>query len=79
VKRGPAEDIVSGNFMRTARLTFASVGTPFQVLTGFETSGFLDLRFFPDVSKHIDFVPLRTSQHKLLDCPVRLHGLDGRP
>ena len=56
-------------------LTFIPDTPPFKQLKSFETSGFIDLRLFPDIDAHIDYVPLYGNQWKQLDCPVFLPGI----
>jgi hypothetical protein len=56
-------------------LTFASEGVPFKKLTNFRTTGFVDLRFWPDTKTVIAYVPIQNDRKKLLDCPVLLRGL----
>lgn len=48
---------------------------PFKAVMGFKTSGFIDLRFWPDTTRHIEYVPIQHDLKKVLDCPVALHGL----
>jgi hypothetical protein len=56
-------------------LTFAAEEPPLRTLTDFKTSGFIDGRRWPDISAHIEYVPIRHDRAKVLDCPVALPGL----
>ena len=57
-------------------LTFvAGKSPPFEELTGLRTTGFIDLRFWPDLDKKIEYVPVQNDRAKVLDCPVSLRGL----
>jgi len=48
---------------------------PFEHVTGFRTEGFIDLRFWPDISRHIDYAPISNDRQKVLDCPMAVRGL----
>jgi hypothetical protein len=48
---------------------------PLRTLTEFKTSGFIDGRRWPDISAHIEYVPIKNDRTKVLDCPVALPGL----
>jgi hypothetical protein len=56
-------------------LTFAPEQPPLSRLADFKTSGFIDGRRWPDLSAHIEYVPIRHDRTKVLDCPVALPGL----
>jgi hypothetical protein len=57
-------------------LSFASKGVLFKKLTGFRTSGFVDLRFWPNTKTGIEYEPVKIDRKKPLDCPVLLRGLN---
>ena len=57
-------------------LTFATKGRPFQKLTGFKGTGFVNHHLWPNVNEPVDYVPVQRDRTKLLDCPVLLHGLN---
>ena len=48
---------------------------PFEHVTGFRTDGFIDLRFWPDITRHIGYAPILNDREKALDCPLALRGL----
>jgi hypothetical protein len=55
---------------------FNSSGTPFTTLRELRTSSFIDYREFPNKVVPVDFVPVSNDRLKLMDCPVRLRGLN---
>lgn len=57
-------------------LTFASGPMhPFQELANLKTTGFIDLRAWPDINRTIDYIAVQKDQTKALDCPISLRGL----
>jgi hypothetical protein len=48
---------------------------PYDELAGFKTTGFIDLRLWPNIDKQIEYVPVESDRSKVLDCPVLLRGL----
>lgn len=59
----------------TMTLTFDPNSRPFTKLTELATHGFINLKYFPQEIRYIEYVPVETDQLKALDCPVYLHGL----
>jgi len=57
-------------------LTYASEGVPFKKLTNLKTTGFVDLRFWPNTKVGIEYVPAKSDREKKFDCPILLHGLN---
>lgn len=57
-------------------LTFASdKSPPFKELADLKTTGFINLRSFPNIDTRIEYVPVQNDRKKTLDCPVSLRGL----
>jgi hypothetical protein len=57
-------------------LTYDSKSTPFRHLTNFKGIGFIDRRYWPDVTKHVDYIAVQFDRTKNVDCPVFLRGLN---
>jgi hypothetical protein len=56
-------------------LTYDAKAIPFRLLTDFKGTGFVHRRFWPDITKRVEYVPVQFDRTKQLDCPVFLRGL----